>query len=67
MYFVEITLICCKVVNIMVLFNFTFLNECRTFIFQNTFQLLQLLVQPPVDTTTSSPHFQYQLQTLDES
>jgi len=35
--------------------------------FQNTFQLLQLLVQPPVDTTTSSPHFQYQLQTLDES
>ena len=33
--------------------------------FQNTFQLLQLLVQPPVDG--GAHNFQYQLQTLDES
>merc|ERR1719312_1966491 len=33
--------------------------------FQNTFQLLQLLVQPPVEAVGAS--FQYQLQTLDES
>ena len=32
--------------------------------FQNTFQLLQLLVQPPIE---AAPNFQYQLQTLDES